>query len=116
MDPIDQLASSRLLEYNPACAQLHGTKQLGWLDSGGQQDDACRLDFRNRQSFQAAHARHCDIKQQHVRTRGSRQLNGVQTVCAFRHHFEPGLALEQSAQAVSEDFMIIGDRNSHTLV
>ena len=65
-----------------------------------------------RQSFQSRHVGHGEIEEQDVRLELAHQLDGLRAVRGFADDAEARLHLQQLAQPVAEDGMVVGDEDA----
>jgi hypothetical protein len=61
------------------------------------------------QNFHAGHARHSEIEQQDIGLERLRKRNRLLAIGCFGNHLKVGLSYEETAQAIAENRVVIGN-------
>ena len=114
-DAVDEQTRRRVLHHDAACTQLDRPEHIHRIDCGRQQNHTCRIVSDQGERIDPAHARHGDIEQHDVRGDLTRDPRRVEPVDALGDHCESGFTLEKPSQTVSEDLVIVGNRDPNVL-
>ena len=105
----------RLLQDDAARAQLQRLDRLRRIDRRRQQDRPDREAEVDQllQRLQAVRSRHREVEQQDVGPQAGHLRDRLLAVARLADHLEPRVRLEQPAQAVSEDRVVVGDHDAN---
>src|SRR5467141_1044685 len=111
INALDQQVGGGLLQNHPACAQTHGADDIAVIFGGGQNDDAGgqRVEVDFLQHSQAILVRHAQVEQQNVRLELGEHLDAFGAVRGFANDGDVLIALQQAAETIAEDGVVIGD-------
>ncbi len=110
MDALDQKIGGGLLQDDPACAKAHGTDNIAIIFGGSKNDDArgqgIEIDFL--EDGQSVFVGHPKIEEKNVGLQFGHELDAFRTILSFADDGDFLVGIEELAQAIAEDRMIIG--------
>ena len=110
MNALDEQVGGGLLENDAAGAEAHGADHVAIVFGGGQDDDARgqRIEIDFFEDGQAVFIRHAEIEQKNIGLEFGEQLDALGAVLRFADDGDVFVAVEQFAQAVAKDRVVVG--------
>src|SRR5262249_40519032 len=116
-DRLEQEVGGRRLQDDAPRAELERLDELDVLDRHREDEDARRVrgSAQLPKRVEAARAGHREVEEEHVRPELAGETHGVGPVRGLAHHREASLVVEQTAQAIAEDWMVVRDHDPDRL-
>jgi hypothetical protein len=117
-DRVDQQLRRGFLHHEAARAKLQRLDDFVALDARCENDCARRQRFvvQLAQYLEAWPARHREVEQQNIRLDAPGDVDGFVAIPGFSDHFEALFGLEQLAESVAENRVIVGDDYPNGLI
>ena len=110
MNALDQKVRGRLLQDDAAGSEPHGANDVAIVFGSSKHDHARGqgIEIHFLQDRQSVLVRHAQIEQKDVGLQLSQQLDALRAVLCFSDNGDVFVRLEELAQAITEDGVVIG--------
>jgi hypothetical protein len=117
MNALDEKVGGGLFENYAASAEAHGADDVAIVLGGGEDDDASgkliEIDFL--EDGEAVFIRHAKIKEENIRLELTEKLDALGAVLSFAHDGHLVVGVEEFAEAVAENGVVIREEDPDLL-